>query len=162
MIKSLEEMLKDSGPTKEADYFEEKNLIQNSLDKCKQHFDSLEGAVPKCKELEANLKACQEKLKGADTESLKALIVDLEKMKENFDLVSIVVFGVQSEILDITDSLGDFWIPMNISHRADEIENLNEKISALINDFKELKKADEDFEGDKEMEKNISAMVNDI
>lgn len=50
-------------------------------------------------------------------------------------------------------------MPVNIAHRADEIENLNEKINAILNEFIELKTADEDFEGNKESELKIKDYI---
>ena len=162
LVKACEEMLKDAGPTKDADYFEEKKLIQDALDKSKQNQALLDAAIPKFKQTQAKLNATQDQLKDASAETLKALIADLQLLKGDLDQVSVSVFGVQNDVLDISEALGDFWIPMNISHRADEIENLNEKIRGLQAEFKELKKADEDFEGSKEMEKQIGALVQDI
>jgi hypothetical protein len=47
LIKSCEEMLKDSGPDATADYFEEKNLISDILQKSINDKKNLEGMIPK-------------------------------------------------------------------------------------------------------------------
>jgi hypothetical protein len=54
--------------------------------------------------------------------------------------------------------MGDFWIPVNIAHRADEIENLNEKIGILVDELTELQKGDDEFSGKADDEKNILAL----
>lgn len=46
-IKSCEEMLKDSGPDKTADYFEEKTIIQTALGKFKKPQAVLNESMPK-------------------------------------------------------------------------------------------------------------------
>ena len=45
------------------------------------------------------------------------------------------------------------WLPVNIDHRADEIQNLNERLEIMLDEFKDLKRADDEFDGDTETER---------
>ena len=57
---------------------------------------------------------------------------DIEDLSQNIQKVS-------DQVNLIIESLRDFWIPVNISHREDEIENLVEKLNSVKTEFEELK-----------------------
>lgn len=58
--------------------------------------------------------------------------------------------------------MNDCQIPVNIKVRASEIEQLSERLDIMQAEFKDLKQADEDFEGTSESEHEIKALIADI
>jgi hypothetical protein len=58
--------------------------------------------------------------------------------------------------------MNDCQIPVNIKVRASEIEQLSERLDIMQAEFKDLKQADEDFEGTSESEREIKALIADI
>ena len=63
-----------------------------------------------------------------------------------------VAYKSKDSIIAIDKELSNFWIPVNIQHRGDEIENLNEKIVIIDDEYADLEKANDDFDGDIETE----------
>lgn len=51
---------------------------------------------------------------------------------------------------------------MNITHRVDDLENLNERIEVRLQEIQDLDQADKDFEGDKASEDEIKARIKTI
>lgn len=100
--------------------------------------------------------------KNTSIEALRETIKELKDRKEEIEQTCEQSFDARDELKAILKDLDDFFIPTNIKHRADEIGNLKDKIDAVLEEFKELKKADEDFEGDSTKETEIKEMISKI
>jgi hypothetical protein len=54
--------------------------------------------------------------------------------------------------------MGECWIPTNINMRNSEIKTFSEKLDRIVTEFIDLKKADDDYEGDHTSEAEIKAI----
>lgn len=80
----------------------------------------------------------------------------IEKECQEIEELCSKVFDCSNVDRDIHEKTGDFWIPMNITHREDEIENLDGKLEGLRATLEDLQKGDDEFDGNKESEKKIA------
>ena len=53
-------------------------------------------------------------------------------------------------------------IPVNISTRRNELENMSERLDEINSDFKKLKRPNEDFDEDIASVKEIKQMIRDV
>lgn len=60
------------------------------------------------------------------------------------------------------DSMGECWIPTNISLRSSEIKTFSERLDRLVGEFTDLKKADDEYEGDHISEAELRRLRNQI
>jgi len=157
-------MLKDSTPDKTADYFEEVELINTYLSKANNHKMSLRITKPVFEGIDKQIKDLMKKYSSGpqDFDSLQNVINDLNKCKSEIEEKIMSAYTIQDDVHDIQKQLGDYWIAVNIAHRGDEIQNLQEKLDVLHDDFNEIKKADDDFEGDAKSEASIKKMVSGL
>ena len=58
--------------------------------------------------------------------------------------------------------MGDCEIPVNIAMRENEIERFVVKLERIEEDFKDLKQADEDFEGTSSSEADIKKLIREF
>ena len=63
---------------------------------------------------------------------------------------------------DTKEKMAECEIPVNISMRANEIDQYREKLERIVEDFKDLKQADEDFDGTSESESEIKVLIEKI
>ena len=54
-------------------------------------------------------------------------------------------------------SMGECWLPTNISLRSSEIKAYSERLDRLVGEFNDLKKADDEYEGDHTSEAGLGA-----
>ena len=59
-------------------------------------------------------------------------------------------------------AMGRCWIPVNIDHRAQEVKDLGLKLEIMLEEFKELRRADDDFDGDRITEDRIKELVHGV
>ena len=97
-----------------------------------------------------------------DIAQLETAIKKLNECKKDLEDKLLNVYTTKDEIETIKKELGDCWIPVNIAHRGDEIQNLNEKLAIMTDEFRDIQKADADFEGDAKSEQQITKLVNDL
>ena len=58
--------------------------------------------------------------------------------------------------------MGECELPVNIAVRKSELQSYEEKLDRLCEEFADLKKADEDYKGDKNSEDSIKALIKKI
>ena len=58
--------------------------------------------------------------------------------------------------------MGDCDIPVNIQVRRNEVQAYLERLERIKMDFRDLKQADEDFDGDSSSEREIKALIKQI
>lgn len=159
-IKSCEEMLKDSGE-KGADYFEEKDIISRQLLKQQNNSKAIKEAQKLFLQKQKFIEDMSKEIKKPKAK-LNNLLDQLDSQKVEIEEIYQQVSDLNDEFLEGVADFGDFWIPVNINHRTDELENLNEKLEIRIKEFEDLKKADEDFEGNKQAEIEIKTKLAEI
>ena len=124
MIKSCEEMLKDSQPDNTADYWEEKDKIAKWLDDLKKAQKALNELQPVYESKDAQIKEIMHGLKGADKEKVAGIVDKLKKIKEEVQGVMEKVYDARDTVNDTQKEMGDCFIPVNIQHRRKEITSL--------------------------------------
>lgn len=68
-------------------------------------------------------------------------------------------FDVKDEVGDIKKEMGDCDIPVNIQVRRNEVSAFTDRLNRIKQDFKDLKQADDDFEGESSSEKEIKELI---
>ena len=69
----------------------------------------------------------------------------------------------QNDIVnDTKKEMGDCEIPTNINMRANEIDQFVERLTNIQNEFRDLKQADDEFEGTTDSEAEIKELIADI
>lgn len=58
--------------------------------------------------------------------------------------------------------MGECEIPVNIAVRKNELLTYEEKLERILEEFTDLKRADEDYKGDKNSEDTIKALIKRI
>lgn len=71
-------------------------------------------------------------------------------------------FDCRDEVNDIKKDMADCEIPVNIQVRRNELQAYMERLDRIKADFRDLKQADEDFDGDAGSEKDIKALIRQI
>lgn len=71
-------------------------------------------------------------------------------------------FDVQDAIANVHKEMDDCQIPVNIKMRANQIDQLREKLDNLNTEFSELKQADANYEGTTDSEREIKALIEKI
>jgi len=71
-------------------------------------------------------------------------------------------FDCRDEVNDIKKDVADCEIPVNIQVRRNELQAYMERLDRIKADFRDLKQADEDFDGEAGSEKDIKALIRQI
>ena len=71
-------------------------------------------------------------------------------------------FDCRDEVNDIKKDMADCEIPVNIQVRRNELQAYMERLDRIKADFRDLKQADEDFDGEAGSEKDIKALIRQI
>ena len=152
-----------STPDESADYWEERADIDKWIAVLEQADADIKRIATiyddkekKFKQLSADYK------KSSDIPSLQNVLSELKTeqeatmnlLEETYDNQDVVV-GTQKE-------MSDCQIPVNIRMRANEIDQLRERLDHINDEFNELKSADDAFEGSSESETEIKALIEKI
>jgi hypothetical protein len=71
-------------------------------------------------------------------------------------------YDVQDGVLNVQKEMDDCQIPVNIKMRANQIDQLREKLDNLHLEFSELRLADENYEGTTESERDIKLLIEKV
>jgi DNA repair exonuclease SbcCD ATPase subunit len=71
-------------------------------------------------------------------------------------------YDCKDSIIGTQKEMSDCQIPVNIKMRANEIDQLRERLENINEEFKELKAADDAYEGTSESEQEIKALIEKI
>lgn len=152
-----------STPDESADYWEERADIDKWIAVLEQADANIKRIATiyddkekKFKQLFADYK------KSSDIPSLQNVLSELKTeqeatmnlLEETYDNQDVVV-GTQKE-------MSDCQIPVNIRMRANEIDQLRERLDHINDEFNELKSADDAFEGSSDSETEIKALIEKI
>lgn len=69
---------------------------------------------------------------------------------------------LQDDVEKIRTKMGDCQIPINIARRAFEIDQLKGRLERMKGDFRDLKSADDDYEGDQKTERTIKKSISQV
>lgn len=86
---------------------------------------------------------------------MKQASIDLQDHVNN-------AFDCRDEVNDIKKDMADCEIPVNIQVRRNELQAYMERLDRIKADFRDLKQADEDFDGEAGSEKDIKALIRQI
>lgn len=163
MGETLTEMKKGSIPDKSADYWEEKEDInkwiaivieqQANLKTLRGHFDEKD---KKFKDLSAAAK------KTTDIPGMELLLAEITTEGAQVAQILEDTYTVDDQISEVHKEMDDCQIPVNIKMRANQIDQLREKLENLESEFSDLKQADEAYEGTSEAEREIKALIDKI
>lgn len=100
--------------------------------------------------------------KSLDTRDLESYARDLKQASlELSDQVN-SAFDCRDEVNDIKKDMADSDIPVNIQVRRNEVQAYLERLERIKVDFRDLKQADEDFDGETGSEREIKSMIKSI
>lgn len=68
-------------------------------------------------------------------------------------------YDCRDEVNDIKKDMGDCDIPVNIQVRRNEVQAYLERLDRIKMDFRDLKQADEDFDGEVGSEREIKQLI---
>ena len=71
-------------------------------------------------------------------------------------------FDCQDEVNRIKKEMGECELPVNIAVRKNELQSYEEKLERISEEFSDLKKADQDYKGDKNSEDSIKSLIKKI
>jgi hypothetical protein len=97
-----------------------------------------------------------------DIPSLQTLAKELKEETAKTSELLEKCFDVQDIVVGTQKEMSDCQIPVNIRMRASEIVQFSERLEAILEEFKELKAADEAYEGSSESEKEIKVLIEKI
>ena len=148
MQETLNQMKNGSEPDENADYWEEKKNIEDhlaDLKRIKGETDKIIKVYTKKKqEIDAMKSGTRRNL---DNEGLAKVLKDLQDAQKDLQEKSNDAFDLKDEVEQIKKKMGECEIPVNIALRGNEMEQLTERLERIKDDFKDLKQADDDFEG---------------
>lgn len=153
-------MKNGSEPDENADYWEEKKSIEDhlvDLKRIKVDFDKIVKLFTK-KKLEVDALKNGTK-RNLDNEGLAKVLKDLQEVQRDLQEKSNDAFDQKDEVEAIKKKMGECEIPVNIALRGNEMETLTERLERIKDDFKDLKQADDDFEGDSAQEQDIKKAI---
>jgi len=100
-------------------------------------------------------------LKG-DLNNLKKLHDQVLQTHEEIDSNLQDFFDCQDEVNRIKKEMGECELPVNIAVRKNELQSYEEKLERISEEFSDLKKADQDYKGDKNSEDTIKSLIKKI
>jgi len=71
-------------------------------------------------------------------------------------------YDIQDTVTGTQKEMSDCQIPCNIKMRANEIEQFVERLDGIQAEFKDLRQADEDYDGTADSEKEIKLLIEKI
>lgn len=160
MQETLNEMKNGSEPDENADYWEEKKNIEEhlaDLKRIKVDFDKIIKLYTKKKQEVDGLKNGTKR--NLDNEGLAKVLKDLQDVQRDLQEKSSDAFDLKDEVETIKKKMGECEIPVNIALRGNEMETLTERLERIKDDFKDLKQADDDFEGNSAQEQDIKKAI---
>ena len=144
----------EADPT--ADYYDSQDKLldhSGNLKKMKREIDNLAKFCAKKKDKIELLKKNPSNL---------ALPNQLQQLQDNMaDLQEKAnqAYDIKDEVGKIAKELGDFEIPLNIQKRGAELKQVKDRWSRISDDFKDMCKADQDFEGSTQSEQEIKEAI---
>ena len=146
-------MKKGSTPDESADYWEERKDIDRWIDVLTIQIAEIKKIKAQYEEKEKTFKNLQAETKKAqDIPSKQALRDSLQKeSKETQELLE-KAYDCQDAVVGTQKEMSDCQIPVNIKMRANEIDQFRERLANITDEFKELKAADDAYEGTSESE----------
>ena len=100
--------------------------------------------------------------KTQDIPTLQGIQQTLENYRNEITDILNRAYDQKDVVTDTKDKMGECEIPVNIAMRANEIDQYREKLDRINEDFKDLKQADEDFDGTSESEAEIKTLIAQI
>ena len=142
-------------PDEDADYWEERKMIEKHIADMEEAQINLEEINSKFENKSAAFDEVQTQIKEiteGDIGSQERALANLAKNK-------CLLEDLMNEFCDVEDvfsttrqEMDECQIPVNIALRASEVTQFSEKLDRMIDEFHDLKKADADFEGTSESE----------
>jgi len=163
LLETLNEMKKGSTPDESADYWEERKDIERWI-------ELLEKQAASLKNIQEIYDNTDKKFKHLSAEAKKSNeIPHITKIRDELKVESEALMAVLENAYDCQDivvgtqkEMSDCQIPVNIKMRANEIDQLRERLDNINDEFKELRAADDAYEGTSDSEQVIKALIEKI
>lgn len=99
---------------------------------------------------------------GADLESIKKLVKDIQLIKDDVENLLNEGYDIKDAYNEAVQEMDDCFIPVTIKMRANEIVQFVEKLDRILQEFNDLKNADDEFEGTEASEAEIKLLIGKI
>jgi len=163
LLETLQEMKKGSVPDESADYWEERKDIDKWIDILQKQEAALKKIKVTYEDLERKFKNLSADAKKAVDVAAKQAVRD-ELKKESNATTNLLeeAFDCQDAVVGTQKEMSDCQIPVNIRMRANEIDQFRERLANITEEFRELKQADDAYEGTSESEQEIKSLIEKI
>jgi len=161
MLLTNNEMKNGSEPDDTADYWDERTSIASNITNlisAKNKLNDIEDLVNK---KEADVKSLEVKSKKTnDNDTLSRHENSICDERAAIEDILNSMYDTNDDVQAIKQAMGECEIAVNIAMRENEIEHFITKLERIEEDFKDLKQADEDFEGSSSSEAEIKKLIN--
>ena len=154
---TLEEMNKGTGPTREADYYDEKSQIRKnieSLESCEQDLLQITKGHQQ-KKIDFDLIQNTIKKSSSDINKMRIEVDKLDKLADSLTNLVAQFDDTKVTVDDVQEQMHDCMIPVNVDKRAMELDNYSRDLKQIKNDFIDLVKQDDSYAGDAASENEI-------
>ena len=98
----------------------------------------------------------------ADLATVQKLVEDLQQMKDDVENLLNEGYDIKDVYNETLKEMDDCYIPVTIKMRANEIVQFVEKLDRILQEFNDLKNADDEFEGSEASEAEIKLLIGKI